>query len=182
MVSIVGKWGVPGVNENGECLVDLCSERGLFLSNTYFEHKLIHRYTWRRVGGNEEQKGLIDYIAVDERLRKDVIDARVVRGMFPDSDHYAVLTKVRPQVVWRWKGEKKVVKTRVAKERLNDECVRANYKESIGRAWNGVMGNMNVDENVDNLFERMAVEVNSVVEEVCGIKKIIGNRNRGDAW
>ena len=84
---IVGKWGVPGVNENGECLVDLCSERGLFLSNTYFEHKLIHRYTWRRVGGNEEQKGLIDYIAVDERLRKDVIDARVVRGMFLDSDH-----------------------------------------------------------------------------------------------
>ena len=75
-----------------------------------------------------------------------------------------------------------MVKTRVAKERLNDECVRANYKESIGRAWNGVMGGMNVDENVDNLFERMAVEVNSVVEEVCGIKKIIGNRNRGDAW
>ena len=33
---IVGKWEVPGVNGNGECLVDLCSERGLFLANTFF--------------------------------------------------------------------------------------------------------------------------------------------------
>ena len=65
---VVGKWGVPGTNENGECLVDLCAERGLFLANTFFEHKLIHRYTWRRLDGNEEQKGLIDYVAVDERM------------------------------------------------------------------------------------------------------------------
>ena len=66
----------------------------MFLSNTYFEHKLINRYTWKKLGGNEEQKGLIDYIAVvDERLRKDVIDAREVRGMFLDSYHNVVLTK-----------------------------------------------------------------------------------------
>ena len=26
------------------------------------------------------------------------------------------------------------------------------------------------------------MEVNSITEEVCGIKKIEGNRNRGDAW
>ena len=65
--SVVGKWGVPGVNENSEHLVDMCSERGLLLANT-FEHKMIHRYTWRRMDGNEEQKALIDYIAVDERM------------------------------------------------------------------------------------------------------------------
>ncbi len=60
--------------------MDVCAERGLFLANTFFQHKMIHRYTWRRRedGGNE--KGLTDYIAVDERLRKDVLNASVERS------------------------------------------------------------------------------------------------------
>ncbi len=44
---VVGGYGVEGVNENGQHLVDICAERGLFLSNT-FQHKMIHRYTWAR--------------------------------------------------------------------------------------------------------------------------------------
>ena len=39
---------MDGVNENGEYLVDTCAERGLFLANYFFQHKMIHRYTWRR--------------------------------------------------------------------------------------------------------------------------------------
>ncbi len=31
VAGVVGKWGVDGVNENGEQLVDVCAERGLFL-------------------------------------------------------------------------------------------------------------------------------------------------------
>ncbi len=42
----VGGYGVEGVNENGQHLVNICAERGLFLSNTFFQHKMIHRYTW----------------------------------------------------------------------------------------------------------------------------------------
>ncbi len=68
---VVRKYGVEGVNENGQYLVDTCAERGLFLSNTFFQHKMVHRYTWAR--GNE--KSLIDYIAVDNRLRREVEDS-----------------------------------------------------------------------------------------------------------
>lgn len=32
------KFGVPGVNGNGECPVDVCADRGLFLANTLIEH------------------------------------------------------------------------------------------------------------------------------------------------
>ncbi len=34
----LGKQGVPGRNENGEWLVDICAEQGLFLANTFFQH------------------------------------------------------------------------------------------------------------------------------------------------
>ena len=69
---------MPGWNENSEWLVDICAERGLFLANTFFRHKMIHRYTWSRA----DQKSLIDYMAVDNSLRRDVMDAKVVRGMY----------------------------------------------------------------------------------------------------
>lgn len=43
---------MDGVNENVECLVDMCAERGLFVANTFYKHKLIHMYAdmgaWRR--------------------------------------------------------------------------------------------------------------------------------------
>ncbi len=73
---VVGRYGVDGVNENGQHLVDICAERGLFLSNTFFQHKMIHRYTWAR----GDERSLTDYIAVDNRLRREVEDAKVVRG------------------------------------------------------------------------------------------------------
>ncbi len=75
--------------------MDICAERGLFLSNTFFQHKMIHRYTWAR----GDERSMIDYIAVDNKLRKEVEDAKVVRGLFSDSDHFAVVVKVRMREV-----------------------------------------------------------------------------------
>ncbi len=54
--------------------MDICAERGLFLSNTFFQHKMIPKYIW--VKGNA--RSLVDYIAVDNRLRREVEDAKVV--------------------------------------------------------------------------------------------------------
>ena len=96
---VIGNWGVGGINENREHLVGKCAERGLFLANTFFQHKLIHIYIWRRKDERGEQKSMINYIAVDERLKKDVLDARRVRGMFDGSEHYAVLVKIQ-EVGW----------------------------------------------------------------------------------
>ena len=78
------------MKENYEYLVDICPERGLFLANTFFQHKMIHRYTWRRKDEGAEQKRLIDSIAMDDKLREDSLDAKTVRGMHERSDHCVV--------------------------------------------------------------------------------------------
>ena len=31
---VTGKYGVPGVNENCECLVEMCAERRMIIGNT----------------------------------------------------------------------------------------------------------------------------------------------------
>ncbi len=102
MAGVVGKWGVKGVNDNGEHLMDGCAERGLFLTNTFFQHKMIHWYTWRRREDGGDKKSLIHYIAVDERLRKDVLDAKVVRGALEGSYHFAVVVKIMLRDKWEF--------------------------------------------------------------------------------
>ncbi len=75
--------------------MDACAERGLFLANTFFQHKMIHVYTWRRRANRGKQKSLIDYISVNEKLKRDVHDAKEVRGVLEGSDDYAVVVKGR---------------------------------------------------------------------------------------
>lgn len=67
MTGVVGKKGVDGVKEYGEHLVDMCPDRGLLLTNIS-QHGMIHRCTWRR-DERGEQKCVISYIAVDDKLR-----------------------------------------------------------------------------------------------------------------
>ena len=74
----------------------------LFLANSFFQHKIIHRYTWRRRDEMGEQKSMIGYIALEEKLKKDVLDSKAVRGMFEGSDHYVVLVKIKMKGRWEY--------------------------------------------------------------------------------
>lgn len=46
------------------------------------------------------------YIKVDGKLRKEVLDAKVVRGMVDGADNYALLTEIRIRDGWKynWNG------------------------------------------------------------------------------
>ncbi len=155
LAGVVGKWGVERVNENGEHLVDICAERGLFLANTFFQREMIHRYTWRRRedGGNE--KSLIDSVAVDERLRKDVLDAKVVRGSLEGSDHYAVVVKIMLRDKWEFcrKTEKEKKSKLLAKERLGKEEVREKYRGKLSKRLRGAWTRVGEGMCVNNVYD-----------------------------
>lgn len=88
---VVGKWRVDRVNKNGQYGVNVCTERGLFLVNT-FQHKFIHRCMWAR----GELRSEIDSVGVDMRLRQDVVVAKVVRGMLNGSAFFfMVVAKIK---------------------------------------------------------------------------------------
>ena len=91
---VIGKYGVPGMNENGECLVEICKGRGLSVGNTWFKKKLIHKYTWEKENGME--RSLIYYILIKMNFKSRMKDASLCRGMAGGmSDHYLVEAKVR---------------------------------------------------------------------------------------
>ena len=63
---------------------------------------MIHRYTWRRRDERGEQKSVIYYMAVYEKVRMDVLDAKAVRGMDEGSDHYFMLLKIKIRDRWEY--------------------------------------------------------------------------------
>ena len=77
--------------------MEFCAERGLCVSNIYFEHKNSHKYT-RVTRGQDgaEVKSMIDLVLVKKDMLRFVQGVRGVRGMGRGiSDHHVVLCKVR---------------------------------------------------------------------------------------
>ena len=54
---VLGRHGEEVCNENGRRLLQFSSEHNLWISNTWFPHKGIHKYTWECRG-----KGLRSFI------------------------------------------------------------------------------------------------------------------------
>ncbi len=112
--------------------------RGLFSDSDHFavvaKVRMRQRWEFKGNGRNEGERSMMDYIAVDNRLKREVEDAKVVRGLFSDSDHFAVVAKVRMRQRWEFKGNGRNEGERreLASERLcNSEEIRA-WKGTVG--------------------------------------------------
>ena len=46
--TVVGNFGEDKVNDNGERLIELCTQTSLKIWNGFFNHKDIHKYTWEQ--------------------------------------------------------------------------------------------------------------------------------------
>ena len=77
--SVIGKYAVTGMNENGRYLLQLCCSNGLCIMNTFFQHREVHKYTWYRP--SMDPKSLIDFCIVSSDLFSDILDVRVKRGV-----------------------------------------------------------------------------------------------------
>jgi len=68
--NVMGKHGVGIINSNGHRLVSLCSEFGLFVTNTLFQLKHKHKTTWMYTWSKHWH--LLDYVLVKAVDLQDV--------------------------------------------------------------------------------------------------------------
>ncbi|KAK3893161.1 hypothetical protein Pcinc_003002 [Petrolisthes cinctipes] len=144
---------------------------------------MIHRYTWKRRDERGEQKSLIDYVAVDERLRKDVYDAKVVRGMVHCSDHFAVLVRMKVRVKWEYSRRDEGVRNKrvVASGKLDVEEYREEYKRRVGEALGDVRMGIGEGVGVNAVYEMFKMRVLRTAAEVVGYKSQKRGK-KGSAW
>ena len=93
---VIGKQWVAVENGNGMRLLQFCAENDLVVTNTWFQHKDIHKFTWERRGRN--QRSIIDYFLVKQGMRKQLRDVKVVRGAEIGSDHYLLVMVIKLKV------------------------------------------------------------------------------------
>ena len=90
--SVIGSHGVGECNDNGERLLDFCAGNQLIVTNTWLPHKLLHKATWFRNGNRSRTGHMIDHVLVNKCFCTSVLDTRVYRSTFHESDHELVVS------------------------------------------------------------------------------------------
>ena len=80
-------------NDNGTRLLDFCAANQLIIGGTLFQHKDIHKGTWRSPNGLTVNQ--IDHICVSRKFCNSLVDVKVCRGADIGSDHYLVRGRLK---------------------------------------------------------------------------------------
>lgn len=178
--SVVGPYGENIVNDNGERLIELCQENALRITNGWFKHKDIHRYTW--IQPTRNLKTIIDYIIIKQQTRLIVKDVRVMRGLECGSDHHFLIAKIyfphrqnidQSTTQEAEEGEKDV---RLNLESLNDDSTKFLYQIRLA----GKLSSLQ-DDTAENMYESMKSSIHEAALEALG-KKSTYKKNKKAAW
>ncbi|KAK4883306.1 hypothetical protein RN001_006625 [Aquatica leii] len=89
---LIGRFGENVRNDIGQRLINICEEYEMRISNTFFEHKDIHKYTWYQ--HTRDIKSIIDYFVIKQKTRLKVLDVRVKRRYDCGLDHHLLTSTV----------------------------------------------------------------------------------------
>ena len=106
---IVGWHGVPGRNESGDRLLEMCAKQELVVGNSWFTKNDVYKYTWLRMAeGMVLDKALMDYVLLPRLMLGKLLDVKVWRGEGGGmSNHFLVEARLKLVSGWRsaWRME-----------------------------------------------------------------------------
>ena len=85
--------GCGTINNNGERLVNFCLNNSYAIGGTIFQHKDIHKLTWKSPDGNTVNQ--IDHVVINNKWRRSLKDVHTCRGAHAGSDHYLVMSGLK---------------------------------------------------------------------------------------
>jgi len=119
---VIGTQAMGNRNDNGDKLISFCSASGLKIGGSLFQHKQIHKGTWRSPDGNTVNQ--IDHMCLSRRWISSLQDVWAYRGADVASDHYMIVANLRIKLktICRQQGENRLLSYNVAY--LKDEKVQ----------------------------------------------------------
>ena len=178
---VLGKFGVPGENDSGERLLEMCVERELVIGNSMFKKKRLNKYTWIRVAdGRVVEKALMDYVLIEKGVISRLKDVHVYRGETAGmSDHYLVEARVlvakdRYNRVARSRREE------VRVEELKKPEKRREFQERVSAAYDRVK--VGVIGELEEEWQAVKECLLESASEVCGKRFVGGGIRKGSEW
>lgn len=179
---VIGKHGEKERNNNGRKLIEYSMMNNLIITNTFYKHKDIHKFT-REVASRNE-RSIIDYILVEKNNRKCVKDIRVRREAEIYSDHYLLVGKIKIR------NKTQEIQTEVKTYTKKQETIKT-YKlqdRETSRKYEEIIKNKLQKEKInpdcitiEQLWEEIKNTIINAAREACGVNR--GNKQtKRTAW
>ena len=148
-------------NDNGLRLLEFCTMYQLTIGGTLFQHRDIHKGTWRSPNGQTVTQ--IDHICISTKWSHSLLDVRSYRGADIGSDHYLVKSPVRIKLM----AVKKIqasCKRLPAIENLRDQSKVEEYCVALHNRFSC----LEEEEDLDKEWEAIRDGITEVSMEVLG--------------
>ncbi|XP_078701690.1 uncharacterized protein LOC144927827 [Branchiostoma floridae x Branchiostoma belcheri] len=149
-------------SDNGTRLLDFCAMNLLTVGGTLFEHKDIHKGTWRSPDGRTVNQ--IDHACISTKWSHSLLDVKVCKGADIGSDHYLVrgFLRIRLKAVSKMEAAQH---TFPAIEHLRDESKVAEYNIELANRFECLYVE---DESLEDTWEKFKETVHSTSTDVLG--------------
>ena len=127
----IGPFGIGNVNSSGVLLLQLCTELGMVITNTFFHQKEEHKATWFHP--QSKHGHLIDFIVCRQTDLRNFCKVKVVRGAECDTDHMMVRAKLKMSIRRKRRFYGVKVPKRIDVSKLKDSGARNALREECDR-------------------------------------------------
>jgi len=171
---------MPGKNEGGEQLINMCVNNRLMIGNTWFKKRRIHKWTWRsRING---ECALLDYILVDVECKERLKDVNVLRGIVGGiTDHFLVEARLKLRRGFR-RGMQMRRKEVINVYKLGEEEYKSNFIREINDEWERVR--REPEGGVEEEWSKFKECMLNKARNICGVRVIgkKGRENKRSVW
>ena len=180
LTNVHGPYGEYVKNNNGKRLIDFSIENNLIITNTFFKHKEIHKYT--RVQNSRKEKSIIDYILTNIENKKNVKDVKARRGPEIGSDHHILLAKIRTNKNWKILQQypKSITKACIKNYKLNDYKVAEKYRKVIEETYDTMKNTGKT--SVEDKWNNYKTVILKAARSSCGIINQNKNKKQTKWW
>ena len=82
----LGKFGKGNNNSNDELMLQCCTQRGLSITNIFFQQPDKNFFTWRHP--RSKHSHLLDYVVTRKTCMPEILSTKAMRGAECSTDHY----------------------------------------------------------------------------------------------
>ncbi|KAK2720208.1 hypothetical protein QYM36_004187 [Artemia franciscana] len=145
---VLGPHGLGQINENGALLVDFALSNNLVVGGTLFEHKIVHKYTWKFPDGSTRNQ--IDHFLIARKWRTSLLDVRGYRGAGAQSDHILMIAHIQIKLRAQKKTQQDLKKL-YDTDKLQDQKIRRDFCISLWNKFNALAVKANDSESLYDL-------------------------------
>ena len=165
-------------NYNGEQLLALCTEQGLWIANTFYEHRHSQRQTWYR-WNDLNVSSQIDFIPTRIEERSRITDARCIPNADLDTDHRHVILVSEMQTGRTPRTKKKARNRQINLRKLQKEEVRQEVETEVTKRLEEVDSTDMTAEEAWSVFKNTLTDT---LSKTCGTKKTGKRQVKQTAW